>query len=770
VRRRNVIALWISESKSFPRTDALYRSDHRRRELWREEAKLASVISSAQRELDHAERILSHTMDQNTSRGIAAVRRIKRQLNLDGVYGTLGELITVPERYRTAVEVTAGTSLFHYVVDTDETATKVLEVLQRDQLGRVTFMPLNRLKPKAGNIPNRVDAIPMIEKIVYDKQYEKALQQVFGKTIICPNLAIAAQYARSHGVNAITPEGDRSDKKGALTGGFYDPRHSRLEAIRNVSKWREEYEAKRSRGAEIQRNRERLDQEITRAVGELQKAEQKRQQSDNSYGPLRLELRSKVDALQMKKDGLDEKRRAMEKIEANIKALTDQQSAHEAELSTDFKKALSNQEEAQLGKLSSTVPDLRKQYSELSASRSELEGQKAMIEVELQENLRPHLQQLKSQEFENGGGSVKGSLSQSQRELKRINQTIKSVETRLQETDDSIEQVNTQITELEQRNAERRQSQEETAKLIERHQRKMEKSMQAKAALTKLAAECSRNIRDLGVLPEEAFARFEKMNSTEIVKRLHKVKEALKKYSHVNKKAFEQYNNFTKQRDTLERRREELDASQASIKDLITVLDQRKDEATQLTFKDVSKHFAETFEKLVPAGRGRLIIQRKTDRVQADDDDDDADNDDAEVGAERRESVENYTGVGIIVSFNSKHDEQQRIQQLSGGQKSKFLHSLSFLPATFAPALSQPSCSRKTAQVFAPWPSSSRSSSATRRPSTSSTRSTPTWTRSIAPPSPTCCRASPPTRTGPASLSAPPSGPRCCLWRISVMA
>ena len=38
---------------------------------------------------------------------------------------------------------------------------------------------------------------------------------------------------------------------------------------------------------------------------------------------------------------------------------------------------------------------------------------------------------------------------------------------------------------------------------------------------------------------------------------------------------------------------------------------------------------------------------------------------------EPRESVENYTGVGISVSFNSKHDEQQRIQQLSGGQKSK---------------------------------------------------------------------------------------------------
>jgi structural maintenance of chromosome 3 (chondroitin sulfate proteoglycan 6) len=94
------------------------------------------------------------------------------------------------------------------------------------------------------------------------------------------------------------------------------------------------------------------------------------------------------------------------------------------------------------------------------------------------------------------------------------------------------------------------------------------------------------------------------------------------------------------------------------------VLDQRKDEAIERTFKQVSKEFAQIFERLVPAGRGRLVIQRKTDQRPRDDGSDD----------EPRESVENYTGVGISVSFNSKHDEQQRIQQLSGGQKSALPH------------------------------------------------------------------------------------------------
>lgn len=162
---------------------------------------------------------------------------------------------------------------------------------------------------------------------------------------------------------------------------------------------------------------------------------------------------------------------------------------------------------------------------------------------------------------------------------------------------------------------------------------------------------------------------------------MHKVNEALKSYSHVNKKAFEQYANFTKQRDTLSQRRSELDSSHKSIEDLIGVLDQRKDEAIERTFKQVSKEFANVFEKLVPAGKGRLIIQRKSDRAEQNNEEEDSDQ-------ERRESVENYIGVGISVSFNSKHDDQQRIQQLSGGQKSEFHLSLNLSADAISRSLS----------------------------------------------------------------------------------
>ena len=658
------------------------------RELWREDAKLDSVMHNARSDLRQAEMEFSHTMDKATSRGLAAMRDIKRQHNLEGCFGTIAELMDVDERFRKAVEITAGNSLFHYVVDNDRTATKAIEILQSRRLGRLTFIPLNRVRPNTGNVPKANDSIPMLEKINFDPTYETAFQQIFGQTIICPTLAIAGQYARSHGVNGVTMDGDRSHKKGAYTGGSIDNRTSRLQAVRNVSKLRDEYDAHQARSVEIKRILQRKDQEITQAVGNLQKVEQRRTQHENSYGPLRQELRSKETSLDNKKDTLDKKRRAMTNIEANLKALTDQQSAHEAEIASEFKKALTRDEETQLEDLNSTAQDLKRQLAEVCTSRSELETRKTTLEIELRENLRPRLDQLKSQEFDNNASGTRGNLKQSQQDLKRINKAVDEASRKLQETDTAIEVANTSISEFQTQHAEILANQNEIAKSIEKAQKRMEKSVQKRRILTKQAAEVATKIRDLGILPHGALEKYEKTKSDAIVKRLHKVNEALKKYGHVNKKAFEQYNNFTTQRDTLEKRRAELTEGQASIEELITVLDQRKDEAIERTFKQVSKEFANVFEKLVPAGRGRLVIQRKADRglQQQEEEEDDSDEGRRASGT----TVENYTGVGISVSFNSKHDDQQRIQQLSGGQKSTSSLSLPSFPIPSSPLLPPP--------------------------------------------------------------------------------
>lgn len=138
--------------------------------------------------LKAAQRTVSTTMDRDTANGLCAAREIAEALALDGYFGPLYELFEVDDRYKTAVEVTAGTrsvlfevlianlvllvltfcspaarenSLFQIVVDTDDTATKILDRMVRDKSGRVTFMPLNRLRVYDVEYPKTNEAIPM---------------------------------------------------------------------------------------------------------------------------------------------------------------------------------------------------------------------------------------------------------------------------------------------------------------------------------------------------------------------------------------------------------------------------------------------------------------------------------------------------------------------------------------------------------------------------------------------------------------------------------
>ncbi|EFI27235.1 hypothetical protein CC1G_15063 [Coprinopsis cinerea okayama7 len=639
----------------------------KRKELWREDTKLDSLVGRAAEELRTAERSLAGMMDKDTGQGLRAVDSIAERYNLTGVYGPLYRLFEVTDpKFNIAVELTAGNSLFHVVVDTDETASKVLEVMLKEKTGRVTFMPLNRLKPKVPNMPvNAADAEPLLNKLEYDPLYEKAFQQVFGKTCVCRDLTIAAAYVKSHGINTITLDGDKVDRKGSLTGGYHDVRRSRIEAIRNVTSWREKHSQELEASKKVKESISRLEQEITQLNGKIvyttgqvnQVREARERFMDEGASLTRSKDQKKERYLKVQSD--------IEEMESELGGLEERLRSLKEELGAPLVDGLTPEEEALVTNLGKEVERRRKEMVEIGRRRHELEMSKNKLEIELKERLRrrkedvqARLDALGEEDDENLGDD----LEKNRRDLQKVNASIQTLTKKVQSIDKESEGLTTKIQEL-RTNLERVQTQQaEDSRSMSKQQKTTERYLAKRQMLSTRKDECNRNIRDLGVLPEEAFTKYSNERVERLVKKLHTVNEGLKKFAHVNKKAFEQYSNFTKQRDQLLKRREELDTSAESIEELVQVLDQRKDEAIERTFKQVAKNFEEVFEKLVPAGRGRLIIQRRVDQ--------DVDMDEDEEDETQQSAIDNYTGISIKVSFNSKVDEGLRIQQLSGGQKS----------------------------------------------------------------------------------------------------
>merc|ERR1711902_300171 len=151
-----------------------------------------------------------------------------------------------------------------------------------------------------------------------------------------------------------------------------------------------------------------------------------------------------------------------------------------------------------------------------------------------------------------------------------------------------------------------------------KYQAELEASRLREREIQDKIQEGTKKIRELGSLPSDAFEKYKSMSQKQLFKQLERANQELKKYSHVNKKALDQYVSFSEQKEKLISRKEELDKGHKKINDLMDVLEQRKFEAILFTFKQVSKYFQEVFEKLCPLGRGTLSIKR--DDNQRDDD------------------------------------------------------------------------------------------------------------------------------------------------------
>ncbi|KAJ7593277.1 RecF/RecN/SMC [Mycena floridula] len=649
-----------------------------RRDLWREESKLDVTVSRALEEVRSGEGAVGS--DKDTS---LALRAIDKMGDLDGVYGPLYRLFEVDDhKYGTAVEGVAGNSLFHIVVDTDATAQTVLSSLLTQKAGRVTFMPLNRLKPKstALNIQDE-DVVPIISTLSFSADHPnapnhsqakafqanplhaKALQQVFGRTCVCKDLPSAAVCIKAHPeVNTITIHGDRIDRRGALTGGYHDPRQSRLEAIRNLSTWRRKYEAEKAKAEDVKARIQVLENEIGALTGEIVKKENEVKAIRDG----RERLLGEGTAMQTEKDEIEARILKLKADEADLttemEGLEAKMRAFRKELKTPLNADLSAQELEMLESVPLEIETLTATLAQYTSERLQIEGRRNTIDVEVKEGLGRRVGVLKAKAMAIGETETdRGSLDTKKAELRTLERAIQSAKKRTEAAEKESEETTAKLSNLQKALEKVQAIQSTDSQAISKTQKTAERYLAKRQMLVGRKEECMRNVRDLGVLPEEAFEKYMEERIDKLVKALHRTNEALKKYGHVNKKAHEQYANFGKQRDGLIARREDLDRAAESIEELVEVLDQRKDEAIERTFRQVASHFEEVFEKLVPAGRGQLVIQRRVDQDEA-----------PEVEDEETQttSIDSYTGIAIKVSFNSKSDEGLRIQQLSGGQKS----------------------------------------------------------------------------------------------------
>lgn len=165
------------------------------------------------------EQALMRCEAQQQVHGDAGGRALEAVLGMDGVHGTIASLGRVPPEYMEALNTAAGSRLNNVVVDDDGVASQAIAYLKESRAGRLTFLPLNRLR-EISYPPVSGDGIIdyAVNLVRFDSQYERAFGLVFGGSLVVKTLAQARRLLGRH--RMVTLDGELLEKTGAMTGGF----------------------------------------------------------------------------------------------------------------------------------------------------------------------------------------------------------------------------------------------------------------------------------------------------------------------------------------------------------------------------------------------------------------------------------------------------------------------------------------------------------------------------------------------------------------------
>ena len=141
------------------------------------------------------------------------------------MHGVLANILSVPAKYETAIEMCLGAGLQNIVTDSEEEAKRLVQHLRTHNLGRASFLPITSVK---GKKLDRIDSkgisgvIGIASDLVqYQKQYDGIMQNLLGRTVIVEDMdtGIALAKKNKYAFRIVTIKGDIINASGAITGG-----------------------------------------------------------------------------------------------------------------------------------------------------------------------------------------------------------------------------------------------------------------------------------------------------------------------------------------------------------------------------------------------------------------------------------------------------------------------------------------------------------------------------------------------------------------------
>ena len=146
------------------------------------------------------------------------------------ICGTLGELISVEEKYKKAIDTVLSSNLQGIVVHNDLEAKKIIEKIKANKIGRLNFFPISKilLKKERSNIIDSDILSFANDVITCDNDYRNIVDYFLANTVICENMDIAIKLSNKfkNKYRIVTLDGDVINSWGSISGGYKSSKNS----------------------------------------------------------------------------------------------------------------------------------------------------------------------------------------------------------------------------------------------------------------------------------------------------------------------------------------------------------------------------------------------------------------------------------------------------------------------------------------------------------------------------------------------------------------
>ena len=632
-----------------------------------------TAVREAKRTADKLQ-ILRHMQQSYEGFGHAVRAVLKCQAPWrKGVAGAVAELLSIPEKYVTALDVALAGSQQHIVTEDAETAKAAISYLKAQRQGRATFLPLSTIQVRppanAGAVRGMAGIVGWANELVTtSEKYRRVADHLLARTLIVDTLDHALAIAQKVGyrLRIVTLEGELLSPGGSMTGGSrghkegtFLGRQGEIATLASAHKAAGQDIAAKQKAVETAQ----ASYEACRAHADALTS--RLQEIDVALAGLRVAGKKAEEAQKEQATAIETQREEQAAAERSFAETQKQRSdAREAARTLEERlKAIAKQREEQ----QEDLDDLQEDADDLAALLHERETKLAVQRVQAERDAE--LLEAKKAEKRKREEEL-ASVERETKEQEQLQVTSAERLVALEETQGRLaEQQMDQKAERDRLYAEKMEkmaTSQDIEKRIKKQAREtarlLEQLHKAELAVSKAQFaidECEQKMmEDYGLTPESAAEVALDVAPEELAPHMAELDAKMKALGPVNPNAITEYEELKKRHDFLETQTNDLRAARENLERLLAEMDATMTKQFGEAFQKIQTYFQESFTKLFGGGEAELRLLDASDLLN--------------------------TGIDILVTLPKK--KRQNLAALSGGERALTVIALLFACLHYKPS------------------------------------------------------------------------------------